>query len=47
MESIDDFKFNKRDLNFLIKLKAYKQKSLLKENLYCIFAYSVCSPNHL
>ncbi len=22
MESIDDFKFNKRDLNFLIKLKA-------------------------
>ena len=28
MESINDFKFNKRDLNFLIKLKArdFKQR---------------------
>ena len=30
MESIDDFKFNKRDLNFLIKLKArdFKQQNI-------------------
>ena len=30
MESINDFKFNKRDLNFLIKLKAsdFKQQNI-------------------
>ena len=34
MESINDFKFNKRDLNFLIKLKA---RDFKQQNIHNIF----------